>query len=133
MLVGPECGSFRPRSRVFAMLSLKLNQLKPGMVLSRDVTNFSGVLLLKSGKSLKAKEIKNFKAWGIPETFVQEPLMKGVSCQEKAPPIDPKLLQEAEAESAALFRHSNASHPIVVELKRLCTMKKVKQRTSSIE
>ena len=132
MHTGPKCGSLRPRSRVFAMLSLKLNQLKPGMVLSRDVTNFSGVLLLKSGKSLKDKEIKNFKAWGITETFVQEH-KEGVSCQEEEPPIDPQLLQEAEAASAVLFRHSNTSHPIVMELKRLCTMKKVKQKTSFIE
>ena len=110
------------------MLSLKPNQLKPGMVLSKDVINLSGILLLKSGNSLKIRDIKNFKAWGISETFVQESLSEG-TFQEDEPQVDPKLLEEAEEESAVLFRHCNSGHPIVREMKRLCTLNKVQQKT----
>lgn len=114
------------------MLNLKLNQLKPGMVLSRNVANFSGVLLLKSGKILKARDIKNFKAWGITDTFVQEPHSEG-AYQEDEPMVDPQLLKEAEEESRALFRHTNSSHPIIMELQRLCTMNKVQKKAGLSE
>ncbi len=110
------------------MLKLKLNQLKPGMVLSRDVTNFSGVLLLKSGRPLQPKDIKNFKAWGVVEIFVQEHLSEGAD-QKEEPKVDPKLLEEATEESAVLFRHANSGHPIVMELKRLCTLNKVHHKS----
>ncbi len=110
------------------MLNLKLNQLKPGMVLSRDVTNFSGVLLLKLGRPLQPKDIKNFKAWGIVEIFVQEHLSEGVD-QKDEPKVDPKLLEEATEESAVLFRYANPGYPIVMELKRLCTLNKVHHKS----
>jgi len=113
------------------MLKLKLNQLKPDMVLSMDVTNFSGVLLLQSGKPLKPKDIKNFKAWGIAEIFVQEYLSEDVG-QTDEPEVDPKLLEEATEECAVLFRHANSGHPIVMELKRLCTLSKA-HRKSELE
>ena len=108
------------------MLELKLNQLKPGMVLSRDVTNFFGVLLLKSGRPLKTRDIKNFKAWGVTEAFVQEGRVEG-SPQEDAPKVDPLWLRQAKEESAALFHHANSGHPIVMELERLCTLHRVRQ------
>ena len=110
------------------MMELKLNQLKPGMVLSRDVTNFSGVLLLKSGSLLKPKDIKNFKAWGISEIFVQESSAEDAD-QKDEPNVDPKLLEAAQAESAVLFRHANSDHPIVMELERLCTLNKVHRKS----
>ena len=114
------------------MLKLKINQLKNGMILSRDVSNFSGVMLLKSGCQLKTKDIKNFKAWGITETFVQESMFEG-KFQKNDPKVDPKVLKEAKEETAVLFRHTNSDHPIVMELKRLCTLNKIQQKTSSSE
>lgn len=105
------------------MSKLRLADLKAGMVVTADIHNFSGQLLLKEGKSLKDKDIKTLKAWGVTEVEV-EGKVPG-SSSRRQPNIPPQLLLEVQTETAELFRFSNTDHPIIIELMRLCTLNKL--------
>jgi hypothetical protein len=109
------------------MRKVRLEQLKPGMRLAQDVINFSGQVLLYKGNPLKAKDIKNFKAWGIIEIAVESSSLN-TSNSLNNNRVDAKLLMEAQSEISNLFQHSNLSHPVVSELMRLSTLNKLKQK-----
>ncbi|NIQ01890.1 MAG: hypothetical protein GWM98_17050 [Nitrospinaceae bacterium] len=141
--LGPETmdfGNFTPiRGRLVkpdggwffggAMQKLRLDQVKSGMLLAKDVVNFSGQVLLYKGSRIQPKDIKNFKAWGIPEVVVKSSAPDSSAPQaNNKNQIDAKLLVEAQNEVADLFRYSNLSHPVMAELMRLSTLNKLRRK-----
>ena len=52
------------------MINLKVDDLKPGMILDQPVRNRQGVLLLEAGSRITAKNIRIFKSWGVKEIAV---------------------------------------------------------------
>ena len=53
------------------MISLKLSELKPGMMLAKPVFNLQGVLLLDEGTELSEKNIWILKSWGVTQVWVE--------------------------------------------------------------
>ncbi len=53
------------------MLSLKLDELKPGMILAEPVHNQSGSLLLDKEISLTKRRIWMLKTWGVDKVSVK--------------------------------------------------------------
>jgi hypothetical protein len=53
------------------VISLEINQLRPGMVLSEPVHNQSGLLLLEKDASLTKKRIWMLKTWGIEKVSIK--------------------------------------------------------------
>lgn len=53
------------------MITLRLEELKAGMVTTQAVRTFQGMLLLKKGAELSAKNIFVMKSWGIREVQVE--------------------------------------------------------------
>ncbi len=53
------------------MLTLNIDEIKPGMVLAHPVYNGHGVLLLESGARITKKNIRIFKSWGVPQVAVK--------------------------------------------------------------
>lgn len=53
------------------MISVKVEDLKPGMILARPVKTHQGVLLLEAGAKISKKNIRIFKSWGIDEIGVK--------------------------------------------------------------
>ncbi len=53
------------------MLNLKIEDLKPGMILARPVRNLQGVLLLEAGARITKKNIRIFKSWGVNEVVIR--------------------------------------------------------------
>ncbi len=53
------------------MLTLNIDEIKPGMVLAHPVYNGHGVLLLESGARITKKNIRIFKSWGVDEITVK--------------------------------------------------------------
>lgn len=105
------------------MAVVHIDNLAPGMVLSRNVCDRSGRLLLPAGAELTDKHFSIFRMWGvleveiIGETIVEDP---------EAPPspsteIDPELLAKARAEVERLFVYNDPEHPAIKELMRICT------------
>jgi hypothetical protein len=59
------------------MPTLKIDQIKPGMVLAAAVYNHQKVLLLDSGRKISEKHIRVFKSWGVAEVPVRGKNDKG--------------------------------------------------------
>jgi hypothetical protein len=53
------------------MINLKIDDLKPGMILDQPVRNRQGVLLLEAGARITPKNIRIFKSWGVTEIAVR--------------------------------------------------------------
>jgi hypothetical protein len=53
------------------MINLKIDELKPGMILAGPVRNHQGVLLLEAGSRITKKSIRIFKSWGVAEIAIK--------------------------------------------------------------
>jgi hypothetical protein len=53
------------------MIRLKINELKPGMILARSVYNQQDLLLLEKDSALTKKRIWMIKTWGIDQVSVK--------------------------------------------------------------
>ena len=53
------------------MINVRLDNLKPGMILAQPVRNHQGVLLLEAGARISKKNIRIFKSWGVLEVSVK--------------------------------------------------------------
>ena len=51
-------------------LLIKIEELKPGMVIDKDVTNLHGAVLLRKGNPVTEKHIHIFKTWGVKSVFI---------------------------------------------------------------
>jgi len=102
---------------------IKTQQLKPGMVLVKEVTSHTGQTLLPKGIQLAEKHILNLKAWGITEVVIQG---EGESVPEHEN-IDPAKLAKVKKEAKSLFRHSNQDQPAIAELMRLFCLNRLKK------
>lgn len=103
------------------MAVVHIDNLAPGMVLSRNVCDRSGRMLLPTGAELTEKHFSIFRMWGVLEVEI---VGEGVAEDGEAPQheeVDPELLRQARAEVERLFVHNDPEHPAVKELLRLCT------------
>ena len=108
------------------MTALKLEKLKPGMILDNDIKNFSGKILVRKGTCLTEKHIKILKAWGNPEIYISGCSPRSEeNGSDKKDSDHPELLQEARQETAGLFRYANKNNRVVKLLMRLCISKKL--------
>jgi hypothetical protein len=53
------------------MIRVKIDALKPGMILARSVYNQQGLRLLEKGSALTKKQIWMVKTWGIDQVSVK--------------------------------------------------------------
>lgn len=53
------------------IIYLKIDDIKPGMILARPVRNRQGVLLLEAGARVTGKSIRIFKSWGVKEITIK--------------------------------------------------------------
>ena len=58
------------------MISLNIDEIKPGMTLARPVRNHQGVLLLQAGARVSKKNIRIFKSWGVLEVTIKGSVTK---------------------------------------------------------
>ena len=66
------------------MIQIKIEDVKPGMILARPVRNRQGVLLLESGARTTNKSIRIFKSWGVNEVAVKGDHSESSDSAEKA-------------------------------------------------
>ena len=103
------------------MAVVHIDNLAPGMVLSRNVCDRSGRMLLPAGAELTEKHFSIFRMWGVLEVeIVGESVVEDVDVPLHEE-IDPALLAEAMVEVEWLFTHNDPEHPAVKELMRICT------------
>jgi hypothetical protein len=105
---------------------LKTQDLKPGMILAREVKSHSGRVLLPKGTVLTEKHILNLKAWGTAEAGILVKSLGKGSIPEAAE-VDPQKLAMAKKEVGRLFNFSNQDHPAITELMRLSSLNRLKK------
>jgi hypothetical protein len=85
-------------------------------------------MLLGAGAELTQKHLVIFRTWGVLEADIVGQGDSATNDQITAD-IDPLALAAAELSMAPLFRHTNRSHPAIIELVRLAALRKVSHGT----
>jgi hypothetical protein len=97
-----------------------IDNLAPGMILSSNVSDRSGRMLLPSGAELTEKHFTIFRMWGVLEVEI---VGEGVATDAELTPhkeLDPALLAAARQEVERIFVHNDPTHPAIKELLRIC-------------
>lgn len=99
---------------------LHIDNLVPGMILSSDVCDRSGRLLLPAGAELTEKHFSIFRMWGVLEAEVvgDDPCEDETDVPREE--LDPALVAAVRKEVEGLFVHNDRSHPAIKELMRIC-------------
>lgn len=95
------------------LATIFVSQARAGMILSADVLDKRGRLLVPKGVELKDKHLDAFPAWGIDQIDVQGEA-------EKEDDLEPWALEAAEREIARVFAHTNPGHPALAALRDAC-------------
>ena len=101
-----------------------IDNIETGMVLASDVHDRSGRMLLGAGAELTQKHLVIFRTWGVLEADI-EGQGNHDSVDTIPADVDPLELAAAERDIDFLFRHTNRSHPAIVELMKLAALRKV--------
>jgi hypothetical protein len=104
---------------------LSVNDLKDGMVLSTEVRNKHGNVLLKKGYTLSGKHIMLLKSWGITEADIEGVDKDQVEKQEKEA-LSTDVMASIEKELKDLFRDFG-DNPLMEELYRVTKKFKMKK------
>jgi HD-like signal output (HDOD) protein len=91
-------------------------KLKEDMVLSDDVKDINGRLLLGKGKKIESSHIRMLKMWGITEVTI----VGNLSSEENSEPHeDPQLVEKFKENTKDIFGYNDLTHPAMEELFRL--------------
>jgi len=106
------------------LIKAKIAELKPEMVIARDVTDLSGCVLLPAGVKITAKHLKIFKIWGIPDICIEggtETAMTKTAIEGE----NSAQLEKIKEELKTLFCHNDLNHPVIQELFNICIERKL--------
>lgn len=106
------------------MGKVAIENIETGMVLASDVHDRAGRMLLGAGAELTQKHLVIFRTWGVLEADI-EGHGSDDSADQIPSDVDPLELAAAEQELAPLFKHTNRSHPAIIELMRIAALRKV--------
>ncbi|MHB8770928.1 MAG: HDOD domain-containing protein [Syntrophales bacterium] len=101
---------------------VKIAHLRPGMVVSCDVKDCNGRLLVAAGSALSDNHIRVLKIWGIVEAEVESIAPAGDTLPLPAV-IDPALLTAAEEAIRTRFRHADPEDAAGAELLRIASLR----------
>jgi len=101
-----------------------VDNLQAGMVLTEDVRDRSGRLLLGTGAELQDKHIKIFRTWGVSEAAVDDEYSDNYS-SGTCINIAPDDLANMEESLKPRFRHADLTHPAMEELLRLNALQRL--------
>lgn len=107
------------------MINVKLGKLEVGMVLSQNVKDRTGRILLTAGQKITEKHLKTLKAWGITDVAVEDLLSKNEATVSFGN-FDARTVEKVEQKVKDLFCHADLRHPAVRELFNLCVARKLK-------
>jgi hypothetical protein len=105
---------------------INLEDIQVNMVLSKDIKDRSGRILLAGGSKINEKHLKVFRMWGITEADIQG-MEKDEIAANIVAQLDPFLFQEAEHTIRERFLSVNMENPFNKELFRLITIRSVRR------
>jgi len=95
---------------------MNIDDLKKDMVLSDDVTDITGRLLLQKGQKLRPKQVNIMKKWGVSEVNVVDDANDEQRSQSHK---NQKETEQIEQEIMPIFKYVDLDHPAIKELFRL--------------
>jgi hypothetical protein len=104
------------------MGAINLDDIKPGMVLEKEVQGRDGRVLLAAGQAITEKHLRIFKMWGITEASILGVQREEIAAQT-ASRLDPDSLRKADYDLRTLFRNTDLNHPFLGEFFRLLALK----------
>ena len=106
------------------MKQINLSEVKPEMVLARDVYGRNESLLMGKGVTLSSESIVQLSHLGIGQVWIEAPDEKEETDNKEIE----KIIKELEAQLDDQFRL--VSHnPIMQDLKRICARYLIRKRT----
>ncbi len=108
------------------MAILQLDALQPGMVLAADATQLNGRVLLRAGATLTEQHLRVFRMWGLSEADIVGADPERLH-DAKLAAADPAHLERQRATLTDRFRHTDNTHPVMVELFRWCLEQSVEE------
>ena len=87
---------------------VRIDHLKEDMILSEDVREMDGRLLLTKGQAINSAHIQIMKKWGIAEVRVM-----AEAVPDHTPPADQdkKAIEEIDRHIKPVFRYADLEHP----------------------
>ena len=113
------------------MGSINIGDVRVDMILSKEVKNINGQLLMPKGMTIAEKHLGLLQAWGITEVEI-EGVSKEDIASETAAKLDPQILAEAEAYMVDLFQNANREHPALQELFSQCVLRTARMKMRSL-
>ena len=111
------------------MPTVRIGSITEGLVLSCDVKDLNGRLLLRQGVVISDRHIKLFKSWGVTEVEVVSLPTVEVSSAQLTP--EEKAAFEMKSSSSTelmnIFARNDLNHPMIRELFEICVARKAKQ------
>ena len=102
------------------MALVQIDNLVPGMMLKRNVTDRSGRMLLPEGAILEERHFAIFRMWGVLDVEVTDDSEPETVELPQGEEVDPELLERATVEVQRIFAHNDPEHPAIRELVRIC-------------
>lgn|SRR5208282_4661676 len=106
------------------MARICVDMIQPGMLLSGDVRDITGRLLLKAGSVIAERHLYIFKAWGV--TGAEIEVSQDRPEQKVETWADPGLMAHIDADLRKIFIHANLEEPFVKELFLLAGSRRAK-------
>lgn len=107
---GPKDGS---RFLEKTMAKIKSKQVLPGMVLSSDVHDASGRLLIKKGAVVDEKHLKVLSTWGVAGVEVESDDDVDVAVATEIPD---EFIEQASKQLRANLIHNDLEHELIKEV-----------------
>ena len=102
------------------MATIDVSQAQAGMVLSADVVDKRGRLLIPAGKELTERHVGALSQWGVDRIEVEGDGPEGADGGE----VEPWAIDQAAAEVDLLFSRVNRQHPMMAALADACVQRK---------
>ncbi len=113
------------------MKTVKLQDLRAGMILTADVHDRSGRLLLEAGGRVGERHLRIFRMWGVSEAQVQDEAEDPAApaAARAGTPTDQEHLKRAAAAARRRFSRTDLEHPAIAELFAAC-VERIAARTA---
>ena len=105
---------------------VKIKELTLGVVLSKDIKDVNGRLLLKASTVIEEKQLKILRAWGVTEVSVLNGGRVESEDEVNLDEIDPAIREQVDQELDELFRYTDKGHEVINELIQLTRIKLIK-------
>lgn len=101
------------------------DDLEAGMTLAEEVRDQQGRLLMPAGTALTDRHLRAFQLWGILSVRIRA--AEAGAPDPSDPPLSAEELSLGEAIVRGRLRNTDAGHPLIAELIRLCTEREARR------